>query len=391
MTHRKLRLLVLCAAVGTALLTTSSAFAWTVTQTAQPKLKRTFAWKIEKSVSQSAVMLKAGETADVTYTVTATPTGSVDSDWGVSGLMTMTKDPKIGVASLWFKIIPETTQSPEILADYSCLPATFPVELGLDGLECAYGAALPDAAPRRTFMRAVSTDPPPDGPNFRAVLTPFDFSNPTVELVDESVVVTDSMGGTLGTVNAADGPKTFTYTKTIGPYTAAQCGSKTVDNTASYVTNDSGSTGSASASVNVTVACPPPGGCHETVNPAGNPGVGDNGHPDDPFGGDAVPGGRHTTPGNKGNGPINSDGFYLVGGLLFSDTTPIAYPGGGFVWPVNTTVKYTERGNPNIKISSMAGPHSVIEFQIQAPGDLYANAPKGSAGAIFCGVPPPPF
>ena len=114
-------------------------------------------------------------------------------------------------------------------------------------------------------MRAVSTDPPPDGPNFRAVLTPFDFGNPTVELVDESVAVTDSMGGTLGTVNAADGPKTFTYTKTIGPYTAAQCGSKTVDNTASYVTNDSGSTGRASASVNVTVTCPPLGGCTHTI------------------------------------------------------------------------------------------------------------------------------
>ena len=49
----------------------------------------------------------------------------------------------------------------------------------------------------------------------------FDFSNPVVDQVDESVTVTDSMGGTLGTVIAADGSKTFTYTKTIGPYTAA--------------------------------------------------------------------------------------------------------------------------------------------------------------------------
>ena len=76
--------------------------------------------------------------------------------------------------------------------------------------------------------------------------------------VDESVTVTDSMGGTLGTVNAAEGPKTFTYTKTIGPYTAAECGSKTVDNTATYTTVDSATTGSASAAVAVTVTCPPP-------------------------------------------------------------------------------------------------------------------------------------
>jgi len=137
---------------------------------------------------------------------------------------------------------------------------------------------------------------------------------------------------------------------------------------------------------------PPKSFCHETVNPAGNPAVGNNGFPDDPFGGDAVPGGTSTSPGTNGNGPINSDGFYLVGGFLFSDTTPIPSPTGGFVWPDNTTIKYTERGNPNIKISSqIGGPNSVIEYHVQAPGDLYVNAPQGAPGAFFCGVPPPPF
>jgi hypothetical protein len=142
-----------------------------------------------------------------------------------------------------------------------------------------------------------------------------------------------------------------------------------------------------------TTAPPPPptGFCHETVNPAGNPGVGDNGHPDDPFGGDAVPGGKSTSPGTRGNGPINSDGFYLVGGPLFSDETPIEFPEGGFVWPDNTTIKYTERGNPEIDIKPIGGPNSVIQYHVQAPGDLYANAPQGDPAAVFCGVPPPPF
>ena len=39
----------------------------------------------------------------------------------------------------------------------------------------------------------------------------------------------------------------------------------------------------------------------------------------------------------------------------------------------------------------MAGPNSVIQYQIQAPGDLYAGAPKGDPAAALCGVPPPPF
>jgi len=139
------------------------------------------------------------------------------------------------------------------------------------------------------------------------------------------------------------------------------------------------------------LSCAATGMCHETVNPAGNPGVGDNGFPNDPFGGDAVPGGKSTSPGTKGNGPINSDGFYLVGGLLFSDDTPIVYPGGGFVWPDNTTIKYTQWGNNNIKITSaIGGPKSVIEFHVQAPGDLYIGA-GASDGGVFCGVPPPPF
>jgi hypothetical protein len=131
--------------------------------------------------------------------------------------------------------------------------------------------------------------------------------------------------------------------------------------------------------------------CHETVNPAANPAVGDNGFPDDPFGGDAVPGGTSTSPGTNGNGPINSDGFYLVNGRIFSDTTPIAYPGGGFNWPT-TAIKYTEWGNSQIKISDqIGGPNSAIVYHIQAPGDLYVEAPAGSPGAVFCGVPPPQF
>jgi hypothetical protein len=134
--------------------------------------------------------------------------------------------------------------------------------------------------------------------------------------------------------------------------------------------------------------------CYETVNPAGNPAVGDNGVPNSLFNGDAVPGGSHTSPGTQGNGPINSDGFYVVFGLVFSDTTPIPVPavlGGGSFWPV-TTIKYTQWGNNSIKITStIGGPNSAIEFHVQAPGDLYVNAARGDAGAIFCGVPPPPF
>ena len=247
------KLLVLCAAVGTALVVTSSAFAWTVTLTAEPKLKRTYSWKIEESVSQPAVTVKAGETANVTYSVTATPLGSVDSDFHVDGTAHLNRDPNIDVNDVNINI-----QLQDIIFDRNPIPAIvtcnppFPVDLAVNEVDCLYGTALPDTTPRNVVMRAILVG------GSRTATYEFDFLNPTVDHVDESVAITDTMGGSLGTVNAADGAKTFTYTKTMGPFTTAQCGSHTVDNTATYTTSDSAATGNASAAVAVTVTCPPP-------------------------------------------------------------------------------------------------------------------------------------
>ena len=246
-------LLVIAASVAAALLAASPAFAWQVSLTAQPKLKRTHSWKIEKSVSQSAITLKAGETADVTYSVTATPLGFVDSDWRVDGTAHLSRDPNIDVNGVEVNI-----QLQDIVFDRNPIPAAvtcdspFPVDLAVNEVNCQYGVALPDSTPRNVVMRATLVG------GGRVATQEFDFTNATVEHVDESVSVVDSMTGALGTVDAADGPKTFTYTKRIGPFTTAQCGQQTVNNTATSTTVDSGTTASASAAVVVTVTCPPP-------------------------------------------------------------------------------------------------------------------------------------
>lgn len=259
------RRLITFAALVVGVVAVPSAWAWTVTMDANPALKRTHTWKIEKSVSQSSLTLKAGESATVSYSVTVGPAAApVDSDWSVAGTMEMTKDTNITVNSVVFSIIPATSTSPEIPAAHSCMPMTFPVDLGIDGLKCTYSAALPDASDRRAFMRATATED--DGTTgARAVVVPFSFSTATVNEVDECVNVTDSMAGALGTVCAADAPKTFTYSTTIGPFTEEQCGEHTVNNTANFLTNDTGTTGSSSASVKVTVVCEPPSnGCTRT-------------------------------------------------------------------------------------------------------------------------------
>lgn len=242
-------LLTLGVSVGAALAVAPAASAWTVTMTAEPKLKRTYGWTIQKSVDRPAVTIEAGKTTDVTYTVTVGGTGSVDSDWSVGGTVEMSEDPKIGIDWMRVTINPEGT-----LATLDCLPSTFPVELGVAGLKCLYSAPLPNpTGTRDAWMRAQTT-----AGNFRNVHTPFDFSAATVDEVDECVQVTDSMAGALGTVCAADAPKTFTYTKTVGPYPTSQCGSQTLVNTASFVAPDWGATAAATANVAVAVTCPPP-------------------------------------------------------------------------------------------------------------------------------------
>ena len=61
--------------------------------TAETSLKRTYQWTIEKSVTPTTVTMNAGETANVTYSVTVTNTGSTDSDWAVGGNVTFSSDP----------------------------------------------------------------------------------------------------------------------------------------------------------------------------------------------------------------------------------------------------------------------------------------------------------
>jgi hypothetical protein len=258
--RKSTRRLVTLAALVVGVVAVPSAWAWTVTMNAQPALDRTYTWGIEKSVSQSSLSLKAGETANVTYTVKVTAAGPVDSNWSVSGLMEMSDDPSITIGSVAFDILPTATQA-GIAASHSCMPVTFPVNLGLEGLKCTYSAALPDASPRTAHMKAVVSDPA----GFRQVNTPFTFASATVNTIDECVNVTDSMAGALGTVCAADSPKTFSYSTTIGPFSEEDCGDHVVDNTASFLTNDTGASGSSSASVNVKVVCEPPSnGCTRT-------------------------------------------------------------------------------------------------------------------------------
>ncbi|MGH3023290.1 MAG: hypothetical protein ACRDNI_06500 [Gaiellaceae bacterium] len=239
-------LLLAAVALVATLVVAPAASAWTVTMDANPSFKRTYDWDIKKSATPTSVKVKPGGTAEVTYKVTVESTGYTDSDWAVSGNVHMTAgDDQITVATLGV-----TIQEDNLAATVDCVPP-LPINLGDSPLDCGYSASLSDASARTADMRATTAD---GGARF--VRTPFDFTNATVTEVDECVAVTDTTGGNLGTVCVGDAPKTFTYTERLGPY--MKCGSKTVDNTATFRTNDTGTTGSASAAVAVEVKCDKP-------------------------------------------------------------------------------------------------------------------------------------
>src|SRR5260370_42474023 len=79
----------------------------------------------------------------------------------------------------------------------------------------------------------------------------FNFSTPST-IVDGSVTVTDTLGGTLGTVSYTHpSPTTFTYSHTFSGDPAGTCTSH--NNTATFTTSTTSTTGSASQSVTVCV------------------------------------------------------------------------------------------------------------------------------------------
>jgi hypothetical protein len=157
----------------------------------------------------------------------------------------------------------------DIVASVVCPASGMPFTLAPGGTRvCHYSASLPDGSPRGAAATVTTQGPVLGGSNDASV----DFSGAMMEAVDECIDVEDSLtgplaGGALPSVCVGSGlPRTFSYTWELGPYATSQCGQHTVDNVATFRTNDTRATGSASWPVALQVKCPPP--------PDGQPGIG---------------------------------------------------------------------------------------------------------------------
>jgi hypothetical protein len=215
-----------------------------VSKTADTSYARTWDWTIDKVGDQTDLTLSVGQQFLVNYEVTV-DASYIDSDWAVAGTITINNPDPDYPATI--------TGVEDMLSLSGAAPVdcgvSFPYILASGGeLVCSYALDLPDAI-NQVNTATVTTTGMVGGGSATANVT---FGAPTT-VTDECIDVSDDLYGSLGTVCANEAPKTFSYSMYIGPYEV--CGEYQVINVAGFVTNDTGSTGSASWTVDVTVPC----------------------------------------------------------------------------------------------------------------------------------------
>lgn len=222
-------------------------FHLTLAKTADTSWKRDWSWTIDKTVDQPTVSVKAGATATVTYTV-ALGAVNTDSAYRVTGTITVSNPAPIA-ASLTAVTDSFAGSNATVTCPSTAVPAG-------GSLECAYALDLTGpvdgtntaTATQQNYAYPAGT--PTGTTNVSGTASVAFSATPTVE-TDECVTVVDSMTGASRSFCRGDASLSWTYAHDFGPY--GTCGSTDYPNTATFTTNDSGTTGSSSASVTVTV------------------------------------------------------------------------------------------------------------------------------------------
>ena len=217
-----------------------------VSKTVVTSFTREHFWSIAKSVDPTDLYLYIPgqgslkpSTGTATWIVYVTYKGYTDSDWNVSGVITITN---IGTLDA---VITDVTDS---LAPADC-GVTFPFTLVVGAtLPCSYSY---DGYVEGKNEVTVTTERHFYGPESVDIV----WGDPTTE-INKTVTVVDSVGGELGTVTAPNNAH-FTYTRdfTWGEFGDSNCGNHTYSNTAKVIGDDDVVLDQATAVLNVHVQC----------------------------------------------------------------------------------------------------------------------------------------
>jgi hypothetical protein len=223
-----------------------------VTKNANTSFNRDWTWEIDKSADQTNLLLSEGQLFTVNYEVEVSAT-SLDSNHAVSGMISVNNPAPIDA---------NLTAVSDVISGFGAATVdcgvSFPYTLAAGAtLNCTYSASLPDGADRTNTATATLQNTPSGTHDFSGTAA-VDFGVPTNE-TDECIDVSDTNVGALGTVCAADAPKTFSYSLTFGTGEDAdvvlECGDNTHTNVADLETNDNHETDSDNWTVNASVAC----------------------------------------------------------------------------------------------------------------------------------------
>ena len=218
----------------------------TIVKDANGAYDNTFGWTIDKSVDKTTVK-QIGGSATFNYTVTATHDSGTISNVTVTGTITVF-NPNAGPVS--------GADVTDVLSNGTVCTVTGGANATVtqgDNL-FAYSCDL-SARPEAQLDNTASVTWPDQAVDPDGFLVgdeaDFTFSNVpfTENSIDECSNVTDTYAGTLGNVCVGDAnPTTFTYARTIA---VPANGCLAYANTATFTTNDTGTTGTASKTVTV--------------------------------------------------------------------------------------------------------------------------------------------
>jgi hypothetical protein len=225
----------------------------TVEKTANPSFQRTYTWTMEKRVLDPAngqLLLTPGQSYLVKYAVDLVGTPK-DTDFKVDGTVTI-KNTGVGAVVLQ---APTDTLSTGESVSLNCgvsFPYTLPEGASL---VCTYSQALPDG---RARTNRASVPWGTDGttfPNTATAEKAFSFTTPTT-VVDGSVTVDDPSATPTGAISAINPEGLISQTYFFERWVRFEsCGEYEVKNTATFTTSTTGTKGSASATVRVSVPC----------------------------------------------------------------------------------------------------------------------------------------
>jgi hypothetical protein len=174
----------------------------TVTKTADTTYTRTFNWDINKSVDENALHLFKGDSDTVEYTVEVTKDEGTDSDFEVTGTITVTNPAPMDatLASV------TDVLTGDIAATVNCPSMVVPAD---DSIVCTYSSDLPNAT-ERTNTATAELD---NGTKYTGTAD-VTFKEPETT-VNDTVDVEDLLDTNLEKINEEiSGSETFTYEHT---------------------------------------------------------------------------------------------------------------------------------------------------------------------------------